>query len=85
MKRFLLVALTVAGMASLAVGWFAPSFIAWYYTPPVELGVTCKPAVVWAIDVYRKTLLSGAAGGFLLGLLVATVNTRLLASAAPRN
>ncbi len=85
MKRFLLVAASIAGLTSLAVGWFAPELIAWYYTPPVELGVSCKPAVVWAIDVYRKTLFTGAAGGFALGLLVATVNTRLLANAAPRN
>lgn len=78
MRRFLIVALAVAGLVSLAVGWFAPSWIAWYYTPPVEIGVTCKPAVVWAIDVYRKTLLAGGAGGFLIGLAVAGVNAQLL-------
>ncbi|UPT74483.1 MAG: hypothetical protein M0D55_01715 [Elusimicrobiota bacterium] len=78
MKRFLFVALSVAGLVTLAVGWLAPSLISWYFTPPVEIGVTCKPAVVWAIDVYRKTLLAGGAGGFLVGLAVAGVNAQLL-------
>lgn len=78
MRRFLVVAAAVAGLVLLGVAWFAPGLIAWYYTPPVEIGVTCKPAVVWAIDVYRKTLMIGAAGGFGLGLLVAAVNARLL-------
>ncbi len=82
MKRFATVVVAVAGLTVLLIGWAAPSLIAWYFTPPVEIGVTCKPAVVWAIDVYRKTLLMGAGGGFALGLVAATINAQLLKASA---
>ena len=84
MKRFAIVVVAIAALCVLVVGWAAPSLIAWYFTPPVEIGVTCKPAVVWAIDVYRKTLLAGAGGGFLLGVVAATINAQLLKASTPK-
>ena len=71
MKRALGIVFAVALLTVLLVGWFAPGLIAWYYSPPVELGVTCKPAVEWGIAVYRKTLLAGTAAGFILGAIAA--------------
>ncbi|MBI2788058.1 MAG: hypothetical protein HYX59_05190 [Elusimicrobia bacterium] len=56
-----------------AVAWFGPRLIAWYYNPPVELGVTCKPAVEWGIAVYQKLVLAGTGAGFLLGAAAALV------------
>lgn len=78
MKRALFVALGVAGLVTLAAGWFAPGLIAWYYTPPVELGVSCKPAVEWGIATYRKVLVAGAGGGFVLGIACALALSRAL-------
>ena len=73
MRRSLIVVLAATLASVLLVGWFAPRMIAWYFSPPVEIGVSCKPAVEWGIAVYRKTLVLGAAGGFGLGVLAAAV------------
>lgn len=76
MRRALTVVFGVALLTSVLAAWYAPGLIAWYYTPPVELGVTCKPAVQWGIDVYRKTVLAGALGGVVLGAFVAALLPR---------
>lgn len=77
MRRPLTIIFGISLLATILVGWFAPGLIAWYYTPPVELGVTCKPAVEWGISVYRKTVLAGAGLGFILGIVTALVTARL--------
>ncbi len=71
MRRSLAVVLSAGLAVTLAVGWFAPRLISWYYTPPVELGVSCKPAVEWGIALYRRLLLLGAGTGFVLGAIAA--------------
>ncbi len=71
MRRVANIVFGVSLLAAVLSAWFAPRLISWYYTPPVELGVTCKPAVEWGIAVYRKTVLAGAGAGFLVGLGVA--------------
>ena len=55
------------------VAWFGPRLISWYYSPPVELGVSCKPAVEWGIAVYQKLVLAGTGAGFALGAAAALV------------
>jgi hypothetical protein len=60
-------------IATALVAWFGPRLIAWYYSPPVELGVSCKPAVEWAIAVYQKLVLAGTGAGFVLGAAAALV------------
>jgi hypothetical protein len=69
LRRSLAVVLSAGLLMTLAVGWFAPGLISWYYTPPVELGVSCKPAVEWGIALYRRLLLLGAGTGFVLGAI----------------
>lgn len=62
------------GLAVTALtAWFGPRLISWYYSPPVELGVTCKPAVEWGIAVYQKLVLAGTGAGFALGAAAALV------------
>ncbi|MGE0616592.1 MAG: hypothetical protein AB7P04_13235 [Bacteriovoracia bacterium] len=60
----------ITGFATLfctvLVGWFSPHVIGWYFTPPVDLSVSCGPAVAWGIDTYRKVMAWGALGGFVL-------------------
>lgn len=71
MRRSLAIVVSAGLAVTLAVGWFAPGLISWYYTPPVELGVSCKPAVEWGIALYRRLLLLGAGTGFVLGAMAA--------------
>jgi len=70
-RRSLAVVVSAGLAVTLTVGWFAPGLISWYYTPPVELGVSCKPAVEWGIALYRRLLLLGAGTGFVLGAIAA--------------
>ena len=73
MRRSLTIVFAGGLTATAFVAWFAPRLIAWYYTPPIELGVSCKPAVEWAISVYQKLVLAGTGAGFVLGAAAALV------------
>lgn len=73
MRRSLTI-IFAGGLAVTAlVAWFGPRLISWYYSPPVELGVSCKPAVEWGIAVYQKLVLAGTGVGFALGAAAALV------------
>lgn len=52
--------------------WFGPNVIAWYFDPPVEIGVNCRPAVEWAMRrlqwIQAGSLVVGGVVGFLVGL-----------------
>ena len=73
MRRALTIVFACGLAVTAAVAWFGPGLISWYYEPPVELGVSCKPAVVWAIAVYQKLVLVGTGAGFALGAVAALV------------
>jgi hypothetical protein len=49
--------------------WLSPNVIAWYFSPPTDLSISCKPAVEWAIQTYRKVLFTGV----LLGAIVSAI------------
>lgn len=69
-KRFFLFLLvgSLAGAALFA--WFSPAMIAWYFSPPADLALSCKPAVDWAIDTYRKVILLGGILGAVASVLL---------------
>lgn len=69
LKRFIwtLVAGALAGAVALA--WFSPHIIVWYFSPPADLAISCKPAVVWAIETYRKVIFTGV----LLGTIISAI------------
>lgn len=73
MRRSLTIVFGCGLIVTAAVAWFGPGLISWYYNPPVELGVSCKPAVEWGIAVYQKLVLWGTGAGFLLGAAAALV------------
>lgn len=73
MRRILTIAFGAGLVVTAGVAWFGPRLISWYYTPPVELGVSCKPAVEWGIAVYQKLVLAGTGAGFALGVAAALV------------
>ena len=70
MKRFFYVTLLSAFAASSVVAWFSPQAITWYFAPPTDLVISCKDAVEWGINSYRKTVLIGGLFGFIVGVAI---------------
>lgn len=46
---------------------FAPKSIAWYFEPPVETGINCRPAAEWAMNKLLLGQVVGVVAGMLLG------------------
>jgi uncharacterized membrane protein len=66
-KKFLLF---LFGGALLGIGlfaWISPKILSWYFSPPVDLALSCAPAVEWAIETYRKVMFTGLFLGVLVG------------------
>jgi hypothetical protein len=60
MKAAFQIGIFAALAASGLTAWLSPHLITWYFTPPVEMSVSCKEAVAWGIDVYQKLTLGTA-------------------------
>ncbi|MCM0607013.1 MAG: hypothetical protein KA715_13060 [Xanthomonadaceae bacterium] len=58
----------LAGIALFA--WFSPQIIGWYFAPPVNMLVNCRPAVDWSLDVYKKAMLAGGGVGIVVGAVI---------------
>ncbi|MGE3261690.1 MAG: hypothetical protein AB7K68_07935 [Bacteriovoracia bacterium] len=77
LKRFLwsIVAGTLVGAVLFA--WFSPHIIVWYFSPPADLAISCKPAVEWAIVTYRKVIFTGVLlGAIISAILFFAINPR---------
>jgi hypothetical protein len=62
--------ITLGGLLGAGIAtWLAPKSIAWYFAPPVEFGVNCKPAVEWALQKMRIAQGLGLLIGALFGLM----------------
>lgn len=48
---------------SLMASWVAPQGIAWYFDPPVDIGVNCRAATEWSMRNLQRAQLGGFAGG----------------------
>ena len=46
--------------------WLSPRLIAWYFNPPVNIGIDCRNAVEWAM----RKLQIAQMGSFVLGIAV---------------
>lgn len=72
-------ALAFAGMAS----WFAPKAIAWYFDPPVNIGINCRAATEWSMNRLQKAqgfgFICGAVFGLVLWLTLRARNRKRLA------
>ncbi len=83
-KRFVYFVLLGALVGAGGFAWFSPGMIEWYFSPPADLALSCKPAVQWAIDTYRKVIfLGGVLGAVGAALLFFAFGTR--AKALPSN
>ena len=69
MNPFIKFAIGGSIVGSALVAWISPAVISWWFTPPVDMLVTCKTAVEWGINTYRDTITAGAISGAILGLV----------------
>jgi len=52
-------------LGALLASWLAPKGIAWYFDPPVDIGVNCKQATEWSMS----RLLIAQFWGFVFGMI----------------
>jgi hypothetical protein len=57
-------------IGGIIAAWIAPRMISWYFTPPVEFGINCKPPLEWALRKMQIAELLGITLGAALGLVV---------------
>jgi len=69
MKKYLITAISFAAVATILSSIFAPKMIAWYFEPPVEIGVNCRPAVEWGLEKFQIAQIVAIIGGAILGLI----------------
>ena len=70
MKKFLW-AVAIGGLVgAVTFAWISPHLIIWYFTPPADVPLSCKPSVEWAIGSYRKVMLTGVVLGAIGGALL---------------
>ncbi len=50
MIKLALLVLTFSTLTAAAMTWISPKLLEWYASPPVPIGVTCDPAVSWALS-----------------------------------
>lgn len=84
MKRLFLFLAAGAALGTILSAWLSPQVIAWWFTPPVDLAVTCKAAVEWGIYTYRDVIVGGAVGG-LATALVAFILWQMKSKKVPQN
>lgn len=69
-KRFLWTVASGGLIGAIVFAWFSPGLIEWYFSPPADLALSCKPAVLWTIETYRKVILTGVLiGGISAAIL----------------
>lgn len=69
-KKFLWALLAGSVAGGLVFAWLSPHVIVWYFSPPADLAISCKPAVEWAITTYRKVMFTGFLVGSVVGGLL---------------
>ncbi len=76
-KKFLWAMSGGALLGAVLFAWFSPYIIVWYFSPPADLGISCKPAVEWAIETYRKVMFTGVLlGAIFSGILFFAFTSR---------
>lgn len=70
MKRLLIYILAFAGIGTLTSTFVSPGLISWYFEPPVDIGVNCRPAVDWGIQKYQWAQMGGFVAGGVVGLII---------------
>lgn len=69
MTRFLLLVSWGALLGGFIFAWFSPQLITWYFTTPADLAFSCREAVVWGVETFRKVMFTGGImGGIVSGI-----------------
>jgi hypothetical protein len=69
MKKLMWTLIAGGLIGAVLFAWLSPYIIVWYFSPPADLGISCKSAVEWAIETYRKVMFTGV----LLGVIVSSI------------
>lgn len=51
------------------VSWLAPQVIAWYFDPPVNIGLNCRAATEWSMKKLQTAQAVGLVSGGVFGLV----------------
>lgn len=70
-------------LGALLGSYFGPKVIAWYFDPPVDIGVNCRSAVEWAMARLQVTQFCGLVIGLAVGFAVMMHRTRTGAPKPP--
>ncbi len=62
--------LSCAFLGAMVFSFIAPKSIGWYFEPPVDIGINCRPAADWAMSTLLKGQLIGMGIGIVLGGLL---------------
>jgi hypothetical protein len=68
-KRFLWFFLSGALLGTILSNWLGPRMVAWYFDPPVNIGVNCREATEWAMSRLQVIQFGGTLGFAVLALL----------------
>ncbi|MEO5668526.1 MAG: hypothetical protein ABIR96_10740 [Bdellovibrionota bacterium] len=60
-------------LGALVASWLAPKGIAWYFDPPVNIGVNCKAATEWSMSRLLIAQFWGLVIGTVASLAIATL------------
>lgn len=55
-------------LGAFLTSWLAPKVIAWYFDPPVNIGVNCRNATEWSMRKLQLAQSVGLGAGAILGL-----------------
>jgi hypothetical protein len=80
--KIMVMGCVVALVGALAASYLGPKAIAWYFDPPVDIGVNCRKAVEWSMARLQIVQMVGFLGGFILGVIGMFWMTRKPKSAA---
>jgi LPXTG-motif cell wall-anchored protein len=68
--KFIWFALFGGLLGAALTSWLAPKGIAWYFDPPVNIGVNCREATEWSMRKLQTAQAFGLVGGAVLGGII---------------
>ena len=74
--RFVLVSCFGAFLGALIFSWLGPKAIAWYFDPPVNMGVSCRSATEWAMTRLLRLQGIGILTGSILAVTLNSISQR---------
>jgi hypothetical protein len=64
---------TGALLGAILSSWLGPKGIAWYFDPPVNIGINCKSATEWSMSNLIRLQLIGIFAGAVLSLIFKSI------------